>query len=156
VVSLAKKVVVVGLGNTLMGDEGVGVRVVEELLKHPLPPYVTVHPAGTPGLALIHLIEGFDKAVLVDAVKMGGEPGAVYRFNFDPSLFNEPWPSSMHGVDAVTALKIAMGAGLAPKEVVVVGIEPKRVELREGLSKEVEASIPKAVNLVLEEVKVDE
>jgi len=146
----------VGLGNVLMGDEGVGVRIAEELLKHSLPPTVAVYPAGTPGLALIHLVEGFDKAILVDAVKLNGEPGAVYRLQFDPALFKGHRPLSMHGFDAVDALEIAIKTGLAPKEVVVIGVEPKSLEPGMGLSKEVEASIPKAVGLILEEVREDE
>jgi hydrogenase maturation protease len=155
VVELSKRVVVVGLGNVLMGDEGVGVRLAEELLKRSLPPNVVVYPAGTPGLALIHLLEGFDKAVLMDAVKLGGEPGTVYRFTFDSSAFKDISPSSMHDLDAVAALKLAAKVGAAPQEVVVVGVEPKSVELCEGLSREVEASIPKAIDLVLKEVEAD-
>jgi len=143
------------LGNALMGDEGVGVKLAEELLKQRLPPNVAVYAAGTPGLALIHLVEGFDKAVLVDAVRLGGEPGTVYRFTFDPLMFRDEGIFSMHGLDAVAALKLATKVGVAPREVVVVGVEPKSVELSEGLSREVEASIPKALSLVLEEVGVD-
>lgn len=144
-----------GLGNVLMGDEGVGVEVAEQLLKHTLPPTVTVYPAGTPGLALLHLIEGFDKAVLIDAVKLNGEPGSVYRFPFDPSLFKSRRPFSMHDFDAVAALEMAIKAGVAPREIVVIGVEPKNLELGMGLSREVKSSIPKVVDLVLKEVGVD-
>lgn len=152
-VVLSKKVVVVGLGNVLMSDDGVGVRVAEELLKLNLPPNVTVYPAGTPGLALLHLIEGCRKVVLIDAIKLGREPGTVYCFNFDPSFFKDKNLLSMHDLDAVTALKLALSAGTPLGEVVIIGVEPKRVCFGETMSSEVEASIPKVINLVLKEVE---
>lgn len=152
-VVLKKRVVVVGLGNVLMGDDGVGVRVAEELLRLNLPPNVIVHPAGTPGLALLHLIEGYEKVVLVDAIKLGGEPGTVYRLGFDLSSFKDGGLLSMHDLDAAAALRLAVGAGLPLGEVVIIGVEPRRVRFGEPLSNEVEASIPKVVSLVLKEVE---
>ncbi|MCX8205222.1 MAG: hydrogenase maturation protease [Candidatus Nezhaarchaeota archaeon] len=151
-VGLRKKVIVVGLGNVLMGDEGVGVRAAEALSRLHLPPTITVYPAGTPSLALLHLIEGSEKVVLIDAVKLGGKPGTVYRFNFDPLLFKDESPLSMHGLDAVAALRLAVNTGMAPREIVVIGVEPKQTRLGEALSNEVEASIPKVLDLVLKEV----
>ncbi|MEM4699929.1 MAG: hydrogenase maturation protease [Candidatus Nezhaarchaeales archaeon] len=151
-VGLKRRVVVVGLGNVLMGDDGVGVRVAEELLRLNLPPSVAVYPVGTPGLALLHLIEGYEKVVLIDAIEMGGEPGTVYRLDFSPSLFNDVGFLSMHDFDAVAALRLAIGAGVPLGEVVIIGIEPKRICFGEALSSEVEASIPKVVGLVLKEV----
>jgi len=144
---------VIGLGNTLMADEGVGVKVVKELKKQALPPNVEVYEAGTPGLFLISLIEGFDKVILVDAVELKGPPGTIYRLSFEEGLFETSSPTSMHEIDAITALKIAKHTGKLPREVVIVGIEPKVVELGEGLSPEVEAAIPKAVKLLLNELK---
>ncbi len=144
-----------GLGNLLMSDDGVGVRVAEELRKTDLPPSVEVYDAGTPGLSLINLIDGYDKAVLIDAVRLNGPPGTVYRFEFDDTLFDQNPPSSMHELDAVFALKLAKRIGKAPKKIVVIGVEPKKVELGLDLSKEVESSIPKVIEAVLREVVDD-
>lgn len=145
-----------GLGNPLMGDDGVGVRVAEELRRHGVPPHVDVYEAETPGLLLITLIEGYDKAVLIDALRLNGPPGTVYRLEFDEEAFSQASaPLSMHDIDAVAALRIARRTGRAPREVVIVGVEPKRVELGAGLSGEVERAIPRAVEVVLREVEAD-
>ena len=77
-----KKVVVIGIGNILLSDEGVGIRVVEELRKRELPEGVELHDGATLGLTLLNFLDGADKAIIVDAVKAGGNPGDVYCFHF--------------------------------------------------------------------------
>ncbi|MFP3946925.1 MAG: hydrogenase maturation protease, partial [Archaeoglobaceae archaeon] len=75
------KIAVIGIGNILLGDEGVGVRIVEELRKSDLPENVEVHDGATSGIALLNFLVDKDKVIIVDAVKGGEEPGTVYQFS---------------------------------------------------------------------------
>jgi len=75
-----KRVLILGLGNPLLGDEGVGLRAVEELKGLELPDGVTVAEGGTTGLGLVSLMEGYQRVIVVDAADMGHPPGCVVRF----------------------------------------------------------------------------
>ncbi|MEE9514451.1 MAG: hydrogenase maturation protease, partial [Candidatus Brocadiales bacterium] len=79
-----KKVLILGVGNILLGDEGVGVRVVEKIRnEHTLPDDVEVMDGGTLGLTLIPYLEGREAVFIVDAVDRGGRPGELYRIDGD-------------------------------------------------------------------------
>jgi hydrogenase maturation protease len=77
---MKKAVIVIGLGNTLMSDEGVGVRVVQRLSDFADRfPQVDFADAGTGGMSILHLIEGRDKVIFIDCAKMGDEPGCIRK-----------------------------------------------------------------------------
>ena len=78
---MKKTVIVIGLGNTLMSDEGVGVRVLQQLFDFAGRfPRVDFVDAGTAGVSILHLIRGKDKAIFIDCAKMGDEPGVIRKF----------------------------------------------------------------------------
>ena len=77
-----KRIAVVGVGNILMGDEGIGVKVVEELRKERLPEGVELFDGGTAFHVLVDDLIDFDKLIIVDAVLGGESPGTIYRFEF--------------------------------------------------------------------------
>lgn len=153
---MVKKIAVLGLGNQLMGDDGVGIDVVRKLKELTLPPSVEAYEVGTPGLHLISFIEEFDKVVLVDALRLRGPPGTVYRLTLNEVLhenLNVTNATSMHEIDATVALDIAKHTGRLAGDVVFIGIEPKRVELDDKLSFEVNSAVSTAVKLIIKELE---
>nr|MDO8077135.1 hydrogenase maturation protease [Candidatus Freyarchaeota archaeon] len=146
-----KRVVVIGVGNLLLGDEGVGVRVVEELTEMDLPPHVEVVDGGTGGIVLLNLMEGADRVILVDAVLGGGSPGEIYVLSLDRLMGGRVKFFSLHEMDLLSVLRIGKELGKLPPELVLIGVEPKNYqEYTMELSPEVRAAIPRVIEKVVE------
>jgi hydrogenase maturation protease len=145
------RIAVVGIGNLLLSDEGVGVRVIEELRKKKLPKNVKLYDGATLGLAILNFLD-VDKAIVVDAVKGGGEPGTIYCFSADEVLNKDKDKGmiSLHDLDFISAIRI--GVFDLPK-IIIVGIEPEKIEEGLELSERVKKAIPKAVELILKSIK---
>ncbi len=146
------KVVVIGLGNLYMRDDGVGIRVAQDLKKRELGEDISVEEYPEMDLTLIGNLHGASRIILVDAVKGGKEPGTVSKFEFAPrkgDLFELP---SLHSLELSDVLDLASSAGILTCPVVIVGVEPKDDSLGYGLSPEVEAAVPKAVETVIKEL----
>lgn len=141
------KIAVIGIGNILLGDEGVGVRIVEELRKGDLPENVEVHDGATSGIALLNFLEDKDKAIIVDAVRGGEEPGSIYQFSIDEALEKSEM-ISLHDIDFVMAYQTSKDILELTDDITVIGIEPKKIESGIELSREIENAIPQAVGLV--------
>jgi hydrogenase maturation protease len=148
-----KRVLVLGLGNPLLRDEGIGVRVVEELKGLALPDGVTVVEGGTAGLGLIGLMEGYQRVIIVDAADMGHPPGRVVRFTpLEAQFKTAEAPLSLHQIGLGEVLALADALEVAPAEWVIIGIQPSRVEVGAGLSPEVEGAIPQIIKIILDEL----
>jgi hydrogenase maturation protease len=148
-----KHVLILGLGNPLLGDEEIGVRVAEELKGLELPDGVTVVEGGTAGLGLIGLMEGYQRVIIVDAADMGHPPGRVVRFTpSEAQLKTAEAPLSLHQIGLGEVLALAKALELAPAELVIIGIQPNRVEGGIGLSPEVEGAIPQIIRIILDEL----
>jgi hydrogenase maturation protease len=144
---------VIGLGNPLLGDEGIGVRVVKELRELEMPDGVEVIVGGTGGLRLISLIEDYQRVIIVDAADMGCPPGCVVRFTpLETQFKTEETPLSLHQIGLVEVLALAEALEVAPAEVVIVGVQPGRLEGGVGLSPEVEGAIPQIIRMVMDEL----
>lgn len=153
------KTVIIGCGNLLASDDAVGIEVIKILSQRELPPHVELIEAGTPGLSLIHMLEGADKAIIVDAVMSGAEPGTIYRFTADNLPSRDIVPSSLHDLNLVDAIELGrqLQDELMPREIVIIGVEISRAEkFRIGLSPEVERVIPRLVEAVLKELGEEE
>lgn len=147
-------VLIVGLGNPLRGDDGIGMRVAALLAQGELPPGVEVIEGGTPGLGLVPVLEGRRRVVLVDAADVGRGPGAFVRFTLDEArLVGDEKHISIHDAGLRDALLLAAALGELPDEVVIVGVQPANVDWHEGLSPEVEASLPEIVAATLAEAR---
>lgn len=146
-------ILVLGVGNLLLGDEGVGVHVVQSLRSHETPANIELMDAGTGSPDLLGLIANRDKVIIIDAVEGGGEPGAVYRFTPADVSEEAHSPLSLHQVSLLDTLAMAVVAGYAPKEVIIFGIEPKNIGWSTELSPEVTAAVPKVIELMLAEAK---
>ncbi len=148
-----KRVLILGLGNPLLGDEGVGLRVIEALKALVLPEGVAVVEGGTAGLGLLALMEGYQRVIAVDAADMGHPPGSVLRFTPAEVEFERvEGPLSLHQVGLAEVLALAEALQVAPAGLVIVGIQPGCLEVAAGLSAEVEGAIPRAVELILGEL----
>ena len=149
----AKNVLILGLGNILLGDEGVGVRVIEQLFSHPLPDEIEVIDGGTAGYELINFFEGKEKVIIVDAVKTDDTPGSVYKMDLSVVQEDETVQLSLHQIGLKNVFKMASMMDLNP-EITLVGIVPKDYQdYNIGLSEEVEKAIPLAIETVLKEIE---
>ncbi|MDI5970681.1 hydrogenase maturation protease [Streptomyces sp. SL13] len=157
------RVLVAGLGNIFLGDDGFGVEVVGRLARHPLPPGVETADIGVRGVHLAYqLLDGYDSVVLLDATARGGAPGTVYLI--DDAAPAEPAPGDVlidgHRMtpDAVLALLDTLSAGTGgerPGRVRVVGCEPACLDEGIGLSDPVAGAVDRAVDVVLRLLRDD-
>lgn len=151
---MGQKIGVVGIGNLLLKDEGVGVHIINQLKSFQLPDNIELFECGTWGLSAFYLVEGFDKAIMIDAVKAGGEPGTIYKFSLDKTKTDNRLKSmiSFHELDFVTAFEIASKVYKLPNRMLIFGVEPKTIEIGLELSPEVKKIIPKVISLIFEEI----
>ncbi len=153
-------IAVIGIGNVLCSDEGVGIHVINRLKRMKLPRNVQLFDCGTNAIAVLEAMDGAKKAILIDATSSGGRPGTVrlYRVGqlskMEDGLLNLV---SLHQFDLITALKVAKltGAYNIPDGLVVIGVEVKSLESSPELSEEVRAAIPKVVEMVIREILDD-
>lgn len=143
---------IIGIGNILLGDEGVGVRIVEELQKFEMPDSVEIHDGATSGIAILNFLNSSNKAIIVDAVRGGGEPGTVYRFNIEEAADRHEM-CSLHDIDFVMAYRVSKDILNLTEDVTILGIEPYTVENGFELSEQVEKAVPEVINLIMEEIK---
>lgn len=149
------RIVVLGVGNILLKDEGIGVRVVEELTRlYDFPECVKVIDGGTQGLWLLPTIQEADRLIVVDAVLGGGPPGTLYRLEKDDIPKGLRLKQSSHDNNLVEALNLCALVDRAPESVTVIGIEPKEiVHFDLQMSPEVASRIPDLVRRVIEELR---
>jgi hydrogenase maturation protease len=145
-----KKTLILGLGNLLLCDEGVGVHVARVLINAGCPDGVTVLDIGTAILDALPELASADRVIVVDAVKADEEPGSVYRMPFDAFL-RPTCIASMHGFDLSRVL--ALTGRKDPPEVMVIGVEPARIEWSMDLSPQVAAAVPAVLALIWDEIK---
>ncbi len=152
------KILICGLGNKLKRDDGIGPCVVEELERQALPPDVSLIDFGTSGFRCALEIGGYDKVVFIDAIRAGKRPGRVHRIVLEKEdLLDSPSLSSfavsLHESDLEKILATAALLNNYPREVVVIGCEPKDISFGLDLSQEAKGAINKIIALVLEEVR---
>ncbi len=133
---------VVGLGNVLRSDDGVGVHLVRALAQETWPPSVRIVDAGTPGLALLDLIEDADHVVILDACQLDAPPGTIRTFTPDEVRSrSEGTPLSVHQPDVLGALRLGEAVGVSVS-VTLVGIQPAGLEPGTELSPALTEAFP--------------
>ncbi|NLU49957.1 MAG: hydrogenase maturation protease [Syntrophomonadaceae bacterium] len=148
-----KRTLIVGIGNLLLKDEGVGVHVVNRLERVELPPGVEVVDGGTHSYDLVDTFCQADNLIIVDAMQAGGEPGTIYRVPLeDLGLKPEEKATSLHELHFIEAVRMVNLLGYYP-QIVVFGIEPKAIEWGLDLTPEVEARLPKVIELIKDEIQ---
>lgn len=142
---------VIGIGNPLRGDDGIGPAVVDMLAREGLPDGVELIDGGEAGLGLVGLMEGAVRVVLIDAAEMGADPGAFRVFRLDEALVNaEMSGCSIHNARAGAAIQMANALGCLPPEVTVVGVQPGQMGWGMTFSPEVSRILRRVVEVVLE------
>ncbi len=144
------KMLVVGIGNLLCRDEGIGVHVIEKMKEMELPGDVELLDIGTSTMDLISYLDGVKKMVVIDAMKAGGIPGTIYQCRPEGLLPAEDGPISLHEIGLIETLDMAKKKGLEI-DTVIFGVEPKVLDWGMELSDEVKIKIPAIIEAVLKE-----
>jgi hydrogenase maturation protease len=158
-----RRILIAGVGNIFLGDDGFGVEVVQHLMSRTYPQEVQVNDFGLRGVELAYtLLEGYDTLILVDATPRGGEPGTLYLLEPDLSAYTPENGAEAgrraldaHSMDPVKVLAFAFTLGASPRQVLLVGCEPSRciadedyIEMHMGLSIPVRAAVDEAVKMI--------
>jgi len=133
---MGKNTLVLGLGNPLMADEGIGVYLLQRLveLKDKFS-NVDFIDAGTGGMAILHLIQNRPKVVIIDCARMGLQPGDIKRFTPEKARSVKALAhQSLHEADILGIIDMARRLGSCPGKIVIFGIEPEFVQLQQQLS----------------------
>jgi hydrogenase maturation protease len=140
---------VVGIGNVLVRDEGIGCHVAHALERVALPDVEVIDGGTCPDV--LQAVEDADKLVIVDAVKGGGTPGQIYRFRPEDVILEQKQVLSLHDMSLIDRL------GLSPLwhnigETVIIGVEPKELSWGLELSPELQGRMPQIIDAVLDEL----
>lgn len=147
-------ILVAGVGNIFMSDDGFGGEVIRELARHSVPPGVRLHDFGIRSFDLAYaLTDGHQAAILVDTVSRGEPPGTTYII--EPELAQLDAQADLgfeaHTMDVVKVLQFARGLGRLPQKLYLVGCEPQELGFERGafwLSEPVRAAVPKTAAMV--------
>jgi hydrogenase maturation protease len=150
------RILVAGVGNIFLGDDAFGTEVAQRLARRPQPQGVRVVDFGIRGFDLVYaLLDGFDLAVLVDALARGGAPGTLYVLEPDLQELTAPETQPVvepHGMHPLNVLRLVKSLGGQPPPLRIIGCEPATLGDEEnpvmGLSESVQAAVEEAVRLV--------
>ncbi len=145
---------IAGLGNVLLGDEGIGVHAVRLLTGQGLPAGVDAVDAGTALGDLLGVLQGYRRLILVDAVRGGGRPGELYRLEIRArdDLLASARPLSLHEFGVAEALDQARALGVLPAQVVLIGMEPESLAPAMEPSETCARALPELLHLIRAEV----
>ncbi len=146
--------VVIGVGNLLLKDEGIGIHTVKALQEINLPRDVKIIDGGT-APDLIAYTEAGDKLIIIDAARAGGEPGTIYRFHPQDLSEESNQIISAHELGVEQNLRLMSLMGNEPAEIVIIGIEPGEIEWGTELSAELRQKVPQIISIVLKEIGID-
>ena len=146
------KDLILGVGNLLLTDEGLGIHAVRKLFENPaLPADVEVVDGGTAGLGLLYYLEDVNRLVIIDAMETGGPPGTMVRLSGDQIPVYMAMKVSPHEITLPDFLAAAKLRDLYPREVIVWGIQPQSLEVGVELSPVVAEKLDTLVKNVLGE-----
>jgi hydrogenase maturation protease len=148
-------VLILGLGNILLRDEGVGVRVVQAMELLDLPPEVELFDGATAGLDLLDVLGERRQVIVIDAIEGDIEPGTVLRLAPEDLAPREGRGVSLHELGFMETLTVAKRLGIAPQQVTVFGIKPRDVSWGLELSPEIDRLVPDVVKHVLAELEME-
>lgn len=150
---ITKIISIIGIGNSIMGDDGVGVHAVFKLKEMKLQPGIEIFDAGTDAFYALAAMNGKDKAIILDACKGNNAPGTLYRFICDPmhGKLEPAFRLSMHGMNFMDVM-ITSGTLKLPHEIVLLGVEPEMIDWSCELSSKVKDALPELIRMVLKEL----
>ncbi len=142
------------LGNSMYGDDGIGSAVLDTIRSRRLFPEASSHDLGTDALDLIEKFDADSLNIVVDAVKMGSEPGAVLKFTPEQVKMVMKWDQlSLHSFGLAETFALAKKVDKLPGKTVIIGVEPETIEAGADLSDAVRQAIPAVIELIQSEVK---
>lgn len=148
-----RKILILGVGNLLLKDDGFGVHLINSLKDTAFPPNIILLEAGTVSHQLIPLFREIDHLIVIDVVQAGDAPGSLFRFSPDDLTFRSEQKVSLHQISLGDVLRMTELTGRRPKTV-IIGVQPKDVSSWSlELSDELKAVVPRVKELVLEELK---
>ena len=149
------KTLIVGLGNPILCDDGVGIQVAHELATRVGFPDVTITETSCSGLDFIDILTGYDKAIIIDAIiTRKNSPGEILRLSID-DINTTLHSNSPHDISLGEAIKLGQRLGaVMPEEIVIYGIEVSNIDtFSETCTPIVEKAIPACVSRILKELK---
>jgi hydrogenase maturation protease len=148
------KTLVLGLGNPILSDDGVGIRVAREVAGQVHNPQITVTESSSASLSLLDSIAGYDRIIIVDAIQTKeGKVGRIYHLGLEDFSLTRYF-SSPHQLNLATTLELGKMLGLAmPREITILAVEAKDVStFSEECTPEIERVIPEVVTMVMDEL----
>ena len=148
------KIVVIGFGNILLKDEGIGVHIIrkfESMMRKNTHQFMLIDGGTCPDI-LFQLPEKIAKLIVVDAVKGGGEPGSIYRFTPTDIEFKRGTITSLHQLGLEEDLRMMELMGKYPESVIIIGVEPAEIDWGLEISPQLEVKIPQVIHLLEQEV----
>jgi len=145
-------IMVLGIGNLLCRDDGIGVRTVMDMRQQDIYSGIRLIDGGT-NPDLISLLDGdVDRLIIVDALRGGGSPGDIYRLDLREENIADGTANSLHGMGILDSLKLIRQLGQQPPQVTVIGIEPADISHGLHLSPVIEAKLPDVIRAVRSEI----
>ncbi len=143
---------IIGCGNLLLKDEGIGVHLVEYLRRFDLPDDVELVDAACDGFDIMPHLDNAEKVVIVDALQTGGKPGDIYKFGPDDFSVDTSPNTSLHDITLKEVLSLSQRLAPLPP-ITIFGIEPKELSLGMELTPELAKVLPRLAELVIKEIK---
>ncbi len=147
-----KRITVLGIGNLLLRDEGIGIHAIQALENESLADNVQLVDGAAGGFDLLPIVESCDKLIVIDAIKTSEEPGAIYQFDPQTIDIQRDANVSLHDVDFFHVLDFSKKHKRLP-ETQMIGIVPKTIELGLELSDTLKSQLPKILSLVKQEIE---
>ena len=145
---------VLGLGNLLMQDEGIGVHIANLLIKHyAFSPAIGIIDGGTTGTDLLPYFENSDRILIIDAVNFEKYPGHIGIIENDDILATITSKISLHHLGLSDVLSVIKLIDIKPEEIILIGIQPYRMELGMDLSEQMQNHVPTIISTVLQKLE---
>jgi len=144
---------VIGLGNILRGDDGIGPVIIRALEKRKIPDPVQLCDAGSDAFIILDHLLGTDPVLIIDCARLGEKPGTIQKIiTKDIDLIPKEVGMSLHGYSLTEVWQLARSMG-AENDLTIIGIEPEKIQFNSGLSEVVKKGIPTIIKMVEEEAK---
>jgi len=149
-----KDTIIIGIGNILLQDDGVGIRVIEQLENEILPSTIELVDGGTSTLDTLGFFLDYKKVIIVDCLKAGLEPGTIYKIRPEDIKDYKKENLSIHDVQILEVVKMANMMDKYP-EVIIFGIEPEKISLNLEMTEIMISKIPEIICIIKKELQID-
>ncbi len=147
------KIAVMGIGNILMQDEGIGVHIIRELEKYDFNPHIVLIDGGNMGIDLLSFFYEYNQMIIVDAVDFEENPGFIDTIENDDILALFTTKMSLHHLGLKDVLSYAKLLDQTPDDLCLIGIQPEKIKLEMQLSQTIHSKIDTLTQLVLQKLK---